>query len=135
MHSQAVSRSRPNTTAEITIPPGLAALTRLPQSAGDLRRRRRRLVVEIHREQLRLRSHFERYYRPVQDFLRTHSVAASEHFRLTFSASIVQSGLSEPLLSMINQRRVGPFEPPVRARELRRQVLSHAHHLRALPCK
>lgn len=87
----------------------LEDLAELPHRAGGLRRRRRRLVLEIHREQLRLRSHFERYYRPVQEFLQTHPVAADGHFRLTFSASIVQADLNEPLLAMINQRRVGPF--------------------------
>jgi ABC-type lipoprotein export system ATPase subunit len=87
----------------------LRELAEIPGALRQLRRRRRRLSLEIYREKRRLQSHFERYYRPVQDFLTSHRLASSEQFRLTFSASITQDGFLDDFIPLIDRGRIGPF--------------------------
>ena len=87
----------------------MRALDLVPDSLRALRRQRRRLALEIYQHKQRLRGHYERYYGPVQDFLKNHPLAASEDFRLTFEASITEEGFRDKFLALLNQRRTGPF--------------------------
>jgi hypothetical protein len=61
------------------------------------------------REKQKLRRYYEKYYGAVQQFLSSHPLAASDHFKVTFNVAIVQSGFHEEFLGKINQRRTGAF--------------------------
>jgi len=87
----------------------LSDLDGLPVYLRILRKLRDRKLLEIFREKQKLRSYYETYYGAVQDFLKSHPLAASERFQLTFNVSMAESGFSEAFLGRLNRRKVGPF--------------------------
>lgn len=87
----------------------LSDLDGLPNSLKMLRKQRSRKLLEIFREKQKLRTHYETYYGAVQNFLKKHSLAASEQFQLTFNVSMAESGFSDAYLGRLNRRKVGPF--------------------------
>lgn len=87
----------------------LAELQTLPSTVQDLYRSRDRKALEVLREKQKLRKYYEKYYGAVQQFLSSHPLAASDHFKVTFNVAILQSGFHEEFLGKINQRRSGAF--------------------------
>jgi ABC-type lipoprotein export system ATPase subunit len=87
----------------------LASLATLPQRRADLRGEQEAKAREILAEKQRLKGFYEAYYKPVQQFLEHDPLASSESFKLTFEVSMAESGFADRFLSLINQRKVGPF--------------------------
>ena len=87
----------------------LSDLDGLPVHLNELRKQRNRKLLEIFREKQKLRTYYETYYGAVQNFLKNHSLAASEQFQLTFNVSMAESGFSDAFLGRLNRRKVGPF--------------------------
>lgn len=87
----------------------LTELQTLPATVDGFYKHRDRKGLEILREKQKLRQYYEKYYGAVQQFLSSHPLAASDHFKVTFNVAIVQSGFHEEFLGKINQRRTGAF--------------------------
>lgn len=87
----------------------LAELETLPATVRGFIKRRDRKALEVIGEKHKLRRYYERYYGAVQQFLSSHPLAASDHFKVTFNVAIVQSGFHGEFLGKINQRRTGTF--------------------------
>ena len=87
----------------------LTELKSLPAIVGGLYKRRERKALEILREKERLCGYYETYYSAVQNFLTSHPLAETDHFKVTFNVTIVQSRFKEEFLQQINQRRTGSF--------------------------
>ena len=81
----------------------------MPDSLAELKQIRLGKVSDIHKQLLELRNMFREVYQPVQQFIRSHPLAAN-HFDLEFDASLAVSGLADRLLEgMINRAVTGSF--------------------------
>jgi ABC-type lipoprotein export system ATPase subunit len=87
----------------------IEALDGLPAAIAELSGRRRAKASEIYAAKSRLRGQFEELHSPVSTFLEASEVAASEAFKLRFSAQVAEYGFADTFLGMIDQRRLGPF--------------------------
>ena len=76
----------------------------VPKKLRSLTKARDRKALEILREKQRLRRYYEDYYGSVQKFLSSHSLAASDAFKVTFTVTIVQSGFAESFFRQINPK-------------------------------
>jgi len=70
---------------------------------------RREICRSIFRLKKQLCDQYSGYYQPVQDFIQSHPIAASQQFRLSFNVAVHEHGFAEHLLGMLNQRKVGSF--------------------------
>lgn len=90
----------------------------------DLEAARLAKALEIYQEKVKLRDDYSHYYGAVQSFLATHPLARSQQFKLTFSVSIAEKGLTEAFLRLLNLRRVGSFSGVEEGTERLNRMLS-----------
>jgi ABC-type lipoprotein export system ATPase subunit/phage shock protein A len=94
----------------------LKDLENVPTELTDLKRRRRRVMLELFAEKEELRENYARYHSPVSDFLTSSPVANAEGFRLAFAASMQETAFEDRLLAFLDHRRQGPFFGQAEAR-------------------
>jgi ABC-type lipoprotein export system ATPase subunit len=80
----------------------------LPARLAEIEQNRREKAREIYRKIAEVVQTYEYFYRPVQEFVATHSLA-SGRFTVDFEASVICSSLEELFLDKINQGRKGSF--------------------------
>jgi ABC-type lipoprotein export system ATPase subunit len=100
----------------------------IPERLRDAESVRNSKTREIYKKLSEVVDVYKYLYKPVQDFVSTHTLA-SGRFSLEFEASISCAGLEDQLLSKINQGRRGSFAGAEEGRKVLNDLIKRADFL------